>query len=118
MPWLIGDQTDLAQVEQFWPTVAEVDPAALPSLLASARVQCEAFAPSLTTTLEDGSTVTAEPPVNYLQAQALQARALYRAGVAGSGDTIGPDGLTVTVYPMDWTVKNLLRPRRAVPAIA
>jgi len=77
-------------------------------LLAAARTQCEAFAPAL----EEGEDV----PENYRLAQALQARALYRSGIAGSGDQIGPDGLTVTVFPMDWTVKRLLRPE-TVPVI-
>jgi hypothetical protein len=42
----------------------------------------------------------------------MQARAVYNSVKAGSGDQVGPDGLTVTVYPMDWNVKNLLRPRK------
>lgn len=45
-------------------------------------------------------------------AQIMQARALYNSVTAGRGDQLGPDGLAVTVYPMDWTVRNLLRPRR------
>jgi len=116
MPWLTGTD-DLETVREFWPTVDEVDPAQLPRLLASARVQCEDYAPSLVRTI-DGVDVVLEPPVNYLQAQALQARALFRSTEAGRGDQLGPDGFAVTVFPMDWTVKLLLRPRRGVPVIA
>jgi hypothetical protein len=121
MAWLTAG--DLPTVREYWPTVDEVDPAELVHLLASAQVQCEDFAPTLTTTTTalDGTvtTTTAEPPVNYLKAQAFQARALYRSSIAGSGDQIGGDGFTVTVFPMDWTVKALLRPRRpGSPAIA
>lgn len=47
----------------------------------------------------------------------MQARALYRAGVAGSGENIGEDGFTVTVHPMDWTVKALLRPPSGIPVV-
>lgn len=47
-------------------------------------------------------------------AQTMQARALIRAQVTGADSTQGMDGMSVTVFPMDWTVKNLLRPRRGV----
>lgn len=46
-------------------------------------------------------------------AQKLQARALIRAGFSGDGtEAVGVDGLPVTIFPMDWTVKALLRPKR------
>ena len=48
----------------------------------------------------------------FWQAQVMQARAILRSGTAGSGDQLGGGDLTVTVFPMDWTVKNLLRPKR------
>lgn len=66
-----------------------------------------------------GKTAPVEPgivvPENYVAAQVLQCRALVRAGVVGSGDQTGGYGETVTVFPMDWTVKALLRPRRGKP---
>ena len=100
--WL--DAGNITEVRGYWPGVDEVDLDELALLLASAQVQCAAFAPDL------GDDVTV--PVNYRHAQVLQARALYRAGMAGSNDQIGLDGQSVTVFPMDWTVKNLLRPKR------
>lgn len=75
--------------------------------LAVARIQCEEFA----RTLAEGAPV----PDNWVTAQIMQARALVRAGIVGSGDQIGEDGLVVSVYPMDRTVKALLRPRRGRP---
>lgn len=123
MSWLTGitgdTGNDVEAVRLFWPTVDEVDPDELAALLVSARVQCEAFAPSLSTTDPITGVVTvADVPVNYRHAQAVQARALYRSGQVGSGDQMGGDGMTVTVFPMDWTVKALLRPRRGAPVIA
>ena len=100
--WL--DAGNIAEVRGYWPGVDEVDLDELALLLASAQVQCAAFAPDL------GDDVTV--PANYRHAQVLQARALYRAGMAGSNDQIGLDGQSVTVFPMDWTVKSLLRPKR------
>ena len=67
-----------------------------------ARIQCENFAP----TLAEGVNV----PENYVAAQVLQTRALIRAGVAGDNGGQSMDE-TVTLFPMDWTVKNLLRPQ-------
>lgn len=95
---------NITEVRGYWPGVDEVDLDELALLLASAQVQCAAFAPDL------GDDVTV--PANYRHAQVLQARALYRAGMAGSNDQIGLDGQSVTVFPMDWTVKSLLRPKK------
>ena len=88
-----------------WPGAPDED--LLPFPLYVARLQCEAFAPALE--------ADAQVPENYVAAQIMQARALVRAGIVGSGDQIGGYGDTVTVFPMDWQVKNLLRPKRGVP---
>lgn len=52
------------------------------------------------------------PRARLVMAQKLQARALLRASYVGTDNEVGLDGMAVTVYPMDWTVKNLLRPKR------
>lgn len=88
---------------------APADDAALARLLQAAFEQCAAYAPALA----EG----AEVPGRYVLAQLMQARALYRSVLAGSGEQIGPDGMTITVYPMDRTVKALLRPRTGRPVI-
>lgn len=90
---------------------APLDDQDLADLLSAAYEQCAAFAPVLT------AEQIASPPANYKLAQVMQARALYRSLKAGSGDTMGDDGMTVTVFPMDWTVKNLLRPKRGLPRV-
>ncbi|MGV8965337.1 MAG: hypothetical protein ACOH2F_03575 [Cellulomonas sp.] len=95
--------------EPYWATCDVDTDTALDKLLASARSQCEAFAPALV--------AGADVPEAYRLAQAFQTRGLYRSSIAGSGDGIGSDGMTVTVFPMDWTVKNLLRPKRGVPVL-
>lgn len=102
---LIG-WVDPETVESFWAD-APADDTVLASYLLSSYEQCVEFLPE--------PTVTPYPdpiPERYRQAQIMQARALFRANVAGSGDVMGGDGLTVTVFPMDWTVKNLLRPKK------
>lgn len=104
--------------------------------LSAASVEVEGLRWQLTTdgelaleegTLEAGGTVdvtlfAAAPPgdgvpvvpEHYVAGQVLQTRALIRAGLAGGEDRTGVEE-HVTVYPLDWTVKLLLRPRRGKP---
>lgn len=102
------------ELEDGWHTIdslrnqwrdAPIDDAELFVLMQAAKDQCEAFAPVLT-----GSV-----PLRFRQAQAMQARSLWNAGHT-SQDQFGAEGMTVTVFPMDWQVKALLRPTRAVKA--
>ncbi|MFD6094533.1 hypothetical protein ACFWGN_20670 [Oerskovia sp. NPDC060338] len=102
-------EADDPRIDQLWAD-APADEATLLLFLESAQGQCSEFAPAL----PSGST---EVPANYVLALILQARALQRSTVAGSGDSLGGDGFTVTVFPMDWTVKNLLRPSHGVPVL-
>lgn len=98
--WITAEE---ARQDPYWPECPLDDPA-LDALLASAQAQCAAFAPRLR--------AGAEVPEHYRLALVMQAHALYRSTIAGPGDQIGPDGITVTVWPMDRTVKALLRPNR------
>ena len=111
--WLTAG--NMTMVSRYWPGASDLDPAELDALLTSAAIQCDAYAPAVTTTtLVDGVETEIEgyAPENYLHGQVLQARALYRSTMAGSGDQIGVDGQAVQVFPMDWTVKSLLRPKK------
>lgn len=107
MGWIVNTMDP--RVTQLWPGVGdglEADDLLI-FVFEVARIQCERFAPAL----PEGAVV----PENYVAAQVMQARALVRAGITGSGDQSGGYGETVAVFPMDWTVKNLLRPRRGRP---
>lgn len=103
MAALIG-WVDPDVVPLFWPEADDLDPTVLASYLEAAYEQCVEFLPV--------ERRTEAPLTSWKQAQMMQARALHRSTVAGSGDQFGGDGLTVTVFPMDWTVKNLLRPTK------
>lgn len=97
--WLGASHIEL--VSRYWPNATDLEADELDAVLTSAAIQCDAYAP-------DADVI----PDNYVHAQVLQARALWRASIAGRDDQIGMDGMTVTVFPMDWTVKALLRPKR------
>lgn len=81
-------------------------PDELSELLESAKIQCEAYAPA----------VVGPVPVTYRQAQLMQARNLWQSVKSDPQGQVGPDGLAITVYPLDWIVKALLRPKRGVPS--
>lgn len=94
-------------VTELWPDAPSDETAEV--LIESAQEQCEAY---LHPRVVDPEHVKA----NYKIALIMQSRAQHRSLVAGSGDQIGGDGFTVTVWPMDRTVKALLiPPRRGTP---
>ena len=102
----IFDSSD-PRLDVLWPGSADYEEG-LEFPFYVAMIQCRDFAPALA----EG----AAAPENYVAAQVLQTRALLRAGLAGDGDRAGGYGETVTVFPMDWQVKNLLRPKRGKPS--
>lgn len=109
----IDMETDLEQLEVDFPD-APIDPGVLATYLQAAYEQCLAYIPQK----RDAETCELVPdvpdpvPTSWVKAQIWQARALYQSVVTGPGDQVGADGMRVTVYPMDWSVRNLLRPRR------
>ncbi|WNM25240.1 hypothetical protein [Demequina capsici] len=72
-------------------------------LLEAARIDCLAFAPTVETI-----------PDSYRKAQRLQTEARWTASRATSSDRMGGEEYGVTVFPLDWHVKQLLRPRTAI----
>ncbi|MEV8029637.1 hypothetical protein [Cellulosimicrobium funkei] len=98
----------LDEVDGLWPGTDPL-PEEFPTVhLMAAYEQCVAFLP-------EAEEYPATPSRKL--AQVLQARALMRVQNAGDQSSMGPDGFTVTVFPMDWTVKNLLRPKRGAPNV-
>lgn len=94
-------------ISDFWPEAEDLTEAALTSYLLSAWEQCVAFLPPV-----DLVPYPNPIPERFKQAQISQARARHRSYVTGSGDQMGGEGLTVTVFPMSWEIKNLLRPSK------
>jgi len=92
----------LEQARALWPQAPDED-TTLYMLLESAKAACIAFAP----VLEEGEVV----PVSYRQAQFQQARASWLAMSATTDSRVGDDEFSITVFPLDWNVKQLLRPK-------
>lgn len=110
--WVQPDDLGSAPFAEVWPEGADLSPDLADVLLTSAREACEAYAPAP----PDGADVTIAE--SWRVAQVMQSRAVYRSFKAGAGDQIGGDGLAVTVFPLDWSVRQLLRPRTGRPVIA
>lgn len=112
-PWEVQPYDGWASLEDAraqWNDADEMEDDELLPWLQSAYEQCVAFAPALADDVVD-------IPARYVKAQIMQAQALWRSLSSGDDDSVGPDGLTVTVFPMDWTVKALLRPKRGRPVV-
>ena len=101
---------ELAEIADLWPGILDLEPTAALTYLQAAHSQCAAYARPLLT----GVPVPAE----YRLAQVLQARALVRAGIIGTESELYAGSETVTVFPMDWTVKRLLNPERRIGGLA
>jgi hypothetical protein len=84
---------------------APLDDVFLAQILDAAKLQCVAYAPALA--------VGAVIPVNYLHAQLMQSRALLQSVLANQQDNVGVDGFQVRVFPLDFTIRALLRPKKA-----
>lgn len=88
-----------------WDGAPESD-GTLADLLDSARDQVLAYAPDLPA----GTAV----PTRYKRGQLMQARNTYNAALsAGEQQVDAGGGVFVTIRPLDWGVKQVLRPKRA-----
>ena len=97
--------TTSARVE--WPG-APADDLTLTTLLEAAKGQVISFAG---VSIDDAAV-----PVNYRLAQLLQTRNLWNASKVDAGNgQMGEDTFVIRPFPMDWTVKALIRPPVAIP---
>jgi hypothetical protein len=109
--WIDPD-LDASLIENLWADVP-LDTDTRDTLLLAAFNDCATFAGTKVLPAEPAD---AEKAASYRTAQIMQARARQRSFVAGSGDQLGTD-FPVTVFPMDWSVKSLLRPRPGIPGM-
>lgn len=93
-----------------WSDAATIEDDILWEILAVAKLEVVAYAPALA--------AEAPVPVNYRKGQLMQARSLWNASkVDPSSGAIGDDSFAITPFPLDWQVKQVLRPKRAVPVV-
>lgn len=96
---------------------APLDDEQLTELLEVAKQAVLAYAPALpegSYTLEDGMVVMVGPdtvPINYRAAQLMQARNVWNSSKASPTGDFDGGSYSLTTFPLDWQVKQLLRPR-------
>jgi hypothetical protein len=110
---IVADDTSaewatLAITRSQWIDSRTIDDDVLYEILQVAKTQVLDYAPALA--------AAAAVPTHYRMAQISQARNIYNGSIvdATNGD-IGSDTFTIRPFPLDWQIKQLLRPRRGVP---
>lgn len=105
MSWVTNDE-----VRKVWKS-APADDDVLGLYLQAVEPGVIAYAPAL----PEGSAV----PEHYKLALVMQARSVYNAGQARAGGSdFGSEDFSISIFPLDWQVKQLLRPIRGLGAIA
>lgn len=98
----------LEEARAMWADAGNLADESLQLLLDSAHIDCFAWLDPLDGVDPTGAAMTASMKL----AEIYQARARYNAvKSAGEGNRVGADGMTVTVFPLDWQVQQLLRPK-------
>ncbi|RDV44137.1 hypothetical protein DOE76_13920 [Leifsonia sp. ku-ls] len=110
-------ETVVVQEDNGWHTVTsareewktQLNDLQLFHLLEVSRLQCEEYAPELA----EGEPV----PVNYRQAQLLQARESANAFRVDPSGNAGSESYSYSPHPMSWKVQAYLRPTPRIPAV-
>lgn len=102
----MGAWLDISTARAEWWDAPD-DDTTLARLLEVAKTQVIAFAP----TLDD----ITRPTESYVLAQLMQARNLWNTGRIAPDSTAAVDGFVIQPHPLDWQIKQLLRPRNPRP---
>lgn len=93
-----------------WPDAAAIlDTNTITVYLEAAKSQVLAYAPPL----DDGAPI----PQSYAIAQLMQTRNIWNASKVSPAGNIGDGSFASTPFPLDWMVRQMLRPRRGIPAV-
>ena len=99
----------LDSIRDEWQDADYIPDVTLWGLLVMAKLQIVEFAPRL----EDDVPV----PSQYRDAQRIQARNIWNAAKVSPDGGIGTDDFVIRPLPLDWHVKQILRPRPAIGAV-
>lgn len=97
---------DTEEAGALWREADGLELEELELILTAAHAACDAWAPEQS---------TAEVPAHWKLAQIMQAKHLWARFRSGNGEDIGPDGFTISTYPLVLEARQLLRPKR--PAV-
>lgn len=114
----MADWYDIDQVREDWIS-APLNDDVLQELLDEAERQVIAYAPKRYRLAYEAATVE-EPfivPGNLRYAQRRQCENLFNAGRVDASGSVGEGSFVMTPHPLDWHVKQIIRPRTAVPRV-
>ncbi len=87
-------------------------------LLDAAREQVLAYAPALPAFTPTEETPAQPIPDRYALGQIRQAQNLWRASIVDASGGVGDgESFVIRPTPLDWHVKQILRPRRGAPRV-
>jgi len=95
-------------LDTLWPQSAQLDDDDIELFLNASYEACEPFAPAPRLG-EDGQPII---PYSWRLAQVMHAKHLSARFRTGNKETIGPDGYTISTYPLVLEARSLLRPKR------
>lgn len=113
VPFVVEDDSEwhtLDSARREWTTGAPSDSVLLYNLLVSARLAVQAYAPELA--------LDERVPLNYRQAQIMQARNTMNAAKTDPQQAMDGEMFVIRPYPLDNTIKQLLRPKRVLGSVA
>ena len=99
---------DSMEIETLWGQAAQLDQDDLELYLQSSYEACEPYAPAPKQDA-DGQPII---PHSWRLAQIMHAKHLAARFRTGNKDSIGPDGYTISTYPLVLEARSLLRPKR------
>lgn len=105
---------DLESAREEWED-APLSDGVLQALLDISEQQVIAYAPALPVPTDPEA--PAEIPANYRYYQLMQATNIWNAGRVDASGGVGEGEFVARPHPLDWQIKQGLRPRRAVPRV-
>jgi hypothetical protein len=100
----------LDTIREQWPDAESIGDRSLYSILQTAKFDVIAYAPPLE--------LDQMPPENYSRAQLMHARDIWNSSTVDSSGQFGEGTFAVRPFPLDWMVKQILRPKRGLPVVA
>ena len=103
---------DTDALDALWPASTQLELEDLTMLLQASYAACAAYAPPMPLAPDDTGALVPTVPASWELAQVMHAKHLFARFRSGNADTIGPDGYTISTYPMVLEARSLLRPKR------
>lgn len=101
---------DVGSIREEWVDAEQLSDELLAELLEVAQDAVIAYAPALPADAVD-------IPTRYRVGQMMQVRNLWAATQVGASGELGGETYQVAPHPLDWHVKQILRPARGRPRV-